>query len=523
MDAGCSKEAEDVHGRKPADAAKAAGQAKIAEIIRGYKDPVLKVGGSVGISKRMEFLETGQLKLDGVGADRGGGGSLRASAKKLRKDLFAKLKGKKKYKAGMTKPKKPPVLPEIRFPSDAETYKPWVRYVSEAGEPYWFFTCVLCVVFPAARHRCDHASSRRRRDASFDRGRAPLTRRRHRRHNPETDASTWDEPPKYIPAPKGEARVTSAEKRARAQAKKAKRQAHRRRLAAAPTVGDEPALMDAPSPIATTPEARSRQLRALKRADSARRAATPAAGSRGATPQQFSPTNAVGMGALFAPGGDVTPVRRSSARSSRASSTPGEDLPPEAARFVAQVMSPEQSRSGVGLVFFLRPTSSPRWIIPPSTRPWCMGLPSTPSTQASQRRPPLPPIVADPAAEARKKRALRKARKAAAAVARLNKRRAEKLGKEPASRKGTAASGRANFSRNLSRKLALNLSKLPAPAARVSEQPLKRVTWSAAPGSRRPMEPSRESSAGLGPPPGSRPGSKVRFEVRAWTPSGGSR
>ena len=121
MDAGCSKEAEDVHGRKPADAAEAAGQAKIAEIIRGYKDPVLKVGGSVGISKRMEFLETGQLKLDGVGADRGGGGSLRASAKKLRKDLFAKLKGKKKYKAGMTKPKKPPVLPEIRFPSDAET------------------------------------------------------------------------------------------------------------------------------------------------------------------------------------------------------------------------------------------------------------------------------------------------------------------------------------------------------------------------------------------------------------------
>ena len=157
MDAGCSKEAEDVHGRKPADAAEAAGQAKIAEIIRGYKDPVLKVGGSVGISKRMEFLETGQLKLDGVGADRGGGGSLRASAKKLRKDLFAKLKGKKKYKAGMTKPKKPPVLPEIRFPSDAETYKPWVRYVSEAGEPYWSLSRVLSV---PARCRCDHVSPR---------------------------------------------------------------------------------------------------------------------------------------------------------------------------------------------------------------------------------------------------------------------------------------------------------------------------------------------------------------------------
>ena len=344
--------------------------------------------------------------------------------------------------------------------------------------------------------------------------RCVLTRRRHHRHNPETDASTWDEPPKYIPAPKGEARVTSAEKRARAQAKKAKRQAHRRRLAAAPVVGDEPVLMDAPSPIATTPEARSRQLRALKRADSARRAATPAAGSRGATPQQFSPTNAVGMGALFAPGGDVTPVRRSSARSSRASSTPGEDLPPEAARFVAQVMSPEQSRPGV--VFYLRSDAMDAALV------HGVALDAIDATRP-QRRPPLPPIVADPAAEARKKRALRKARKAAAAVARLNKRRAEKLGKEPASRKGTAASGRANFSRNLSRKLALNLSKLPAPAARVSEQPLKRVTWSAAPGSRRPMEPSRQSSAGLGPPPGSRPGSKVRFEVRAWTPSGGSR
>ena len=358
MDAGCSKEAEDAKGRKPADAAESAGQAKIAEIIRGYKDPVLKVGGSVGISKRMEFLETGQLELDGVGADRGGGGSLRASAKKLRKDLFAKLKGKKKYKAGMTKPKKPPVLPEIRFPSDAETYKPWVRYVSEAGEPYWSLSCVFIPAStPSMRPRLaaklpPTAPSPRGYPTVTPPPRRVLTRRRHRRHNPETDASTWDEPPKYIPAPKGEARVTSAEKRARAQAKKAKRQAHRRRLAAAPTVGDEPALMDAPSPIATTPEARSRQLRALKRADSARRAATPAAGSRGATPQQFSPTNAVGMGALFAPGGDVTPVRRSS-RSSRASSTPGEDLPPEAARFVAQVMSPEQSRPGV--VFYLRP------------------------------------------------------------------------------------------------------------------------------------------------------------------------
>ena len=183
MDAGCSKEAEDVHGRKPADAAEAAGQAKIAEIIRGYRDPVLKVGGSVGISKRMEFLETGQLELDGVGADRGGGGSLRASAKKLRKDLFAKLKGKKKYKAGMTKPKKPPVLPEIRFPSDAETYKPWVRYVSEAGEPYWSLSRVLSVT---ARCRCDHVSPRgcppprRRRDAT------PSARSRRDAYSPST-------------------------------------------------------------------------------------------------------------------------------------------------------------------------------------------------------------------------------------------------------------------------------------------------------------------------------------------------
>ena len=186
MDAGCSKEAEDVHGRKPADAAESAGQAKIAEIIRGYKDPVLKVGGSVGISKRMEFLETGQLELDGVGADRGGGGSLRASAKKLRKDLFAKLKGKKKYKAGMTKPKKPPVLPEIRFPSDAETYKPWVRYVSEAGEPYWSLSRVFFPVSTLSmrprRRREATPPPRRRRDAySPVDGTAGTTPRRTRR------------------------------------------------------------------------------------------------------------------------------------------------------------------------------------------------------------------------------------------------------------------------------------------------------------------------------------------------------
>ena len=61
---------------------------------------------------------------------------------------------------------------------------------------------------------------------------------------PASAAATWDEPPIYFAAPKGEARVTSAEKRARAQAKKAKRQAHRRRLAAAPVVGDAPARKD---------------------------------------------------------------------------------------------------------------------------------------------------------------------------------------------------------------------------------------------------------------------------------------
>ena len=102
---------------------------------------------------------------------------------------------------------------------------------------------------------------------------------------------------------------------------------------------------------------------------------------------------------------------------------------------------------------------------PPSTLTW--GCRSTPSTRGPNAGRRCRPSLRTPRPRPRKKRALRKARKAAAAVARLNKRRAEKLGKEPASRKGTAASGRANFSRNLSRKLALNLSKLPAPAARV--------------------------------------------------------
>ena len=118
MDAGCSKEAEDVHGRKPADAAEP--RASRSGIIRGYRDPVLKVGGSVGISKRMEFLETGQLDWTASGPIGAEAGRC-ARPRGLRKDLFAKLKGKKKYKAGMTRPKKPPVLPEIRFPSDAET------------------------------------------------------------------------------------------------------------------------------------------------------------------------------------------------------------------------------------------------------------------------------------------------------------------------------------------------------------------------------------------------------------------
>ena len=104
--------------------------------------------------------------------------------------------------------------------------------------------------------------------------------------------------------------------------------------------------------------------------------------------------------------------------------------------------------------------------------------------------PPLPPIRVDPAAEERKRKALRKAKKAAAAVARLNLRRALKF-KKPDPR--VAAPGG-----NLSRKLALNLSNLPAPTAQIrGRTPLKRVTF------------SRESSAG---PRGS-------FEVRAWTPT----
>ena len=103
--------------------------------------------------------------------------------------------------------------------------------------------------------------------------------------------------------------------------------------------------------------------------------------------------------------------------------------------------------------------------------------------------PSLPPIRVDPAAEERKRKALRKAKKAASAVARLNARRAQKF-KKPDSR--VAPSG------NLSRKLALNLSNLPAPTAQIrGRTPLKRVTF------------SRESSAG-------RRGS---LEVRAWTPT----
>ena len=86
-------------------------------------------------------------------------------------------------------------------------------------------------------------------------------------------------------------------------------------------------------------------------------------------------------------------------------------------------------------------------MLTPSTRP------STQAAAAAHRCGPQP--------RPRKKRALRKARKASDAVG--LRQRPVGAGKEPASRKGTAASGRANFSRNLSRKLALNLSKLRPP------------------------------------------------------------
>lgn len=296
MDAGAPRAA-DAKGRSPADAAEAAGQTKLAAVIRGYRDPVKRVGGSIGISKRLEFLETGQLDL-GLGEEKPVD-SLRASAKKFRKDIFASLGEAKKYKSGMKKPKRPPR--------------------------------------PPARMK------------------------------------------KFVPAKAPVVRLTEAEKRVRADAKKA-RNAHRCRLAAAPSLLDAPALMDAPSPIM----------------DPRRTSASSFAAGE--------------CRALFAPGGDPSP--------------------------------------------------------------------------------PLPPIRVDPAAEERKRKALRKAKKAAAAVARLNSRRALKF-KKPDPR--VAAPGG-----NLSRKLALNLSNLPAPTAQIrGRTPLKRVTF------------SRESSAG---PRGS-------FEVRAWTPT----
>ena len=94
------------------------------------------------------------------------------------------------------------------------------------------------------------------------------------------------------------------------------------------------------------------------------------------------------------------------------------------------------------------------------------------------------------AMDGKNEEAARMYEKAAAAVARLNLRRALKF-KKPDPR--VAAPGG-----NLSRKLALNLSNLPAPTAQIrGRTPLKRVTF------------SRESSAG---PRGS-------FEVRAWTPT----
>lgn len=54
--------AKDADGRTPADAAKAAGQRSVAEFVRCYRDPVRACGGVLGAEKRLEFVETGQIR-----------------------------------------------------------------------------------------------------------------------------------------------------------------------------------------------------------------------------------------------------------------------------------------------------------------------------------------------------------------------------------------------------------------------------------------------------------------------------
>ena len=112
LDAAVPARAPDEAGQSPADLAVRSGQRGIAEFVRTYRDPVRECGGALGVGKRLEFVETGQVRstLQLIEARRRDAAAIAAShkgrigraGKRLRESL--KPAKAKKYLSGMAKP-----------------------------------------------------------------------------------------------------------------------------------------------------------------------------------------------------------------------------------------------------------------------------------------------------------------------------------------------------------------------------------------------------------------------------------
>ena len=111
-------------GATPADAAVRYGQRGLAEFIRTFRDPVKSVGGVLGVGRRLEFIESGQLKsVAGIVEEkkreaRGVAAALaRGGKRKLRKAGGAAARAATKYAVGMVKGAAPAAAVAVEFPT----------------------------------------------------------------------------------------------------------------------------------------------------------------------------------------------------------------------------------------------------------------------------------------------------------------------------------------------------------------------------------------------------------------------
>jgi len=133
LEADCGGRRKDCFGMTPADRALKAGQRGIAEFVRTHRDPVRTVGGPLGVGKRLEFVESGQIAsaLALVGQQKSESRNVasllaRQGKRKLRKAAGKTTKAAKKYAKGMArkmgvKIATPPKKEVIEFPTAPKT------------------------------------------------------------------------------------------------------------------------------------------------------------------------------------------------------------------------------------------------------------------------------------------------------------------------------------------------------------------------------------------------------------------